>query len=110
MNEHTQVREDNGTTVSLREYIEAIIAERDKAVQAAYRSMELRLDKLNELRSEVQQDRTEFLRIDVYDTKHEALSKQLDDLASWRLKATGVFLVLVPLSGVIGAAIMKVLG
>jgi anti-sigma-K factor RskA len=126
------VHGDNGQFVSLREYIERILEERDKAVQVAYRNLEQRLDKLNELRAEVQQDRGQFLRLDVYDEKHDQLRKaltdmedrleveikngvamnsaRLDNLDSWRLKAGGAFLILVPLAGLIGAAIMKAFG
>ena len=39
-----------------------------------------------------------------------SLHSKLDALDTWRAKATAVFLVLVPLAGVIGAAVMKALG
>jgi hypothetical protein len=132
MNTQTPVRDGDGNTVSLREYIERIFDERDKAVQVAWRTMEMRLDKLNELRAEVTADRGQFLRTDVYEERHETLRKavsgiedrmrleikaatasstaRIDNLESWRLKATGVFLVLVPLAGIIGAAITKAFG
>ena len=123
---------DHGETVPLKEYIERIIDERDKAVQVAYRNMEQRIERLNELRAEVQEDRGQFLRLDSYAEQHEALEKtvtelerrfvrdladrtsalhaRIDGLESWRLKATGIFLVLVPLAGLIGAAIIKAFG
>ncbi len=132
MNETTPVHGKNGDSVPLREYVERIFDERDKALQAAYTVLEQRLEALNELRQQVIQDRQEFVRTDVYEEKHEAIVKhmndvdqftrtqireataaldqRIDDLESWRLKATGVFLVLVPLAGVIGAFIVHSLG
>jgi hypothetical protein len=71
---------DDGRFVSLRDYIERILDERDKAVQVAYRNLEQRLDKLNELRSEVQQDRGQFLRNDVYQERHDQLRQSVSDL------------------------------
>jgi hypothetical protein len=47
--------------VPLKEYIEKLIAERDKALAAAHASMEARLELLNELRSDVM-SRGEFAR------------------------------------------------
>ena len=38
------------------------------------------------------------------------IESRIGNLEGWRLKATGVFLVLVPIAGVVGAFIMKVLG
>lgn len=129
MNGNTPVHNDDGSTVTLRHYIERVLEEREKAVALAYQAMNQRIERLNELRDEVQKDRGQFLRMDVYDEKHEALEKsvhelertltatlgensrrlhqRIDALESWRLKAVGVFLVLVPLSGLIGAAIMR---
>jgi len=132
MNEESPVHKQNGDTVPLKSYIERILDEREKAVQVAYRNMELRLDKLNELRAEVQQDRGQFIRLDVFDEKHNQLRRSMSELEdklelqiatavnanaarignleSWRLKATGVALVMIPLAGLIGAAIMKAFG
>jgi hypothetical protein len=130
--ENTPVQTPDGNGgVPLREYIERIFDEKQKALELAFaaqqkalelatRSMELRLEKLNELRSEVTRDRSQFVRQDVFEGKQDSLEKsihdlekaiitRLDFLEGWRLRAVGIFLVLLPLAGVIGAAIMKAL-
>ena len=77
MNEHTPVREDNGSSVPLKEYIERVLDERDKAVTVAYRNLEMRLDLLNNLRSEVQEDRSLYMTRERFDVAHEALGREV---------------------------------
>lgn len=132
MNESTPVHDNNGNTVPLKHYIERILEERQRALEVLAAGMERRLDNLNELRQDVEKDRGQFLRLDVYDEKHEALEKavlelertltkairdgisanshRIDNLEAWRLKAVGAALILIPLAGLIGAAIMKAFG
>lgn len=81
-----------------------------KAVDEFRHSLEERLLKLNDLRNELLQDRAAFLRVDVYDGKHDALIIRIQVLESWKAKATGVGAVLVLLSGAVGAAIFRALG
>jgi hypothetical protein len=121
MNEQSPVHENNGNTVTLREYIEAIMAERDKALTAAFRSqqaalelatrnLELRLEKLNELRNEVTQDRGNFLTRDRYDTQHKALEDKVSSLESFRGRALGFGALVSLLSAVGGALVVKAIG
>jgi len=86
LNEGSPVHDRNGGTVPLKEYIEALIAERDKAVKEGLRQMEQRLATLNELRAEVSQDRNLFLTRDKYDSEHRALENRVDDLATRALE------------------------
>jgi len=104
-----QPRDENGQFVSLREYIERILDEREKATEAARKSMELRLDRLNELRAEVQEDRGQYLTRDKYDGEHDALSNRISLLESWRGKAALVMAGVAVVAGLIGAAIMRLL-
>ncbi len=66
--------------VTLKEYIERIFDEREKALNQAFRaqqealalathSLELRLEKLNELRAEVITDRAKYATTDKFDTE-----------------------------------------
>jgi len=66
--------------VTLREYFEALLAEKDKQLDARFVAMnatndlarvniERRLENLNELRREVIEDRSRFLTIEIYDAK-----------------------------------------
>jgi len=68
-------------SISLREYIEKIIDEREKyhslALSLASKEIERRLEALNELREEVTSDRAQFIKEDIY----AARNKELD---GWR--------------------------
>jgi len=121
MNEHTQVHADNGNTVTLREYIEAIMSERDRALTAAFtaqqaalnlatKNLELRLEKLNELRQEVTQDRANYQTRDKAEVTEESLSGRLTSLESFRGKALGFGALVSLLSAVGGALIVKAIG
>jgi len=108
VNESSPVHEKNGNTVPLKEYIERIIEERDKAVQVAYRSMEGRLDRLNELRSEVTEDRAKFLTRDRYDGEHGLLENRVASLENWRGKALGFGALLALIAAAVGALLESV--
>jgi len=120
LNEGSPVHDRNGNSVPLKEYIEAILAEREKALQAAFasqqvalnrasESLELRLDKLNELRDEVTEDRASYLSREKYDTEHTALSVRVNALESWRGKALGFGALLALVSAAMGALIQGVI-
>jgi len=104
-----------------RSHIEAIFAEHrrahdqkhvddEKAQEQARRAIDLRLEKLNELRSEVIQDRGEYLRRDVFDSQLQGVLKQISELADFRSRALGLAVVLSLISGAIGAVIGRLLG
>jgi hypothetical protein len=92
---------------NLKQYFEAIIAERDKAVKEAIRVLEFRLDGLNELRRTVEADRNLLLTKDKYDSEHGALENRVTSLEAWRGKAALIGTLGVFVGGLIGAAIMR---
>jgi hypothetical protein len=119
LNEESPVHDRNGGTVSLREFIEAILAEREKALQAAFaaqqialsrasQNIELRLDKLNELRQEVIEDRGTYLTREKYETEHGVLENKIGALEAWRGKALGFGALLALVSAAMGALIQGV--
>lgn len=121
MNSATPVNDGHGNTVTLREYIEAIMTERDRALTAAFqaqqsalnlatRNLELRLEKLNELRQEVTQDRANYITRDKSEAEAQATDVRLSALENWRSRATGAAVILGLFAGVIGAALMRVFG
>jgi len=76
-------------SVTLKEYIERIFSERAAALELAFkaqqealliatRNLDSRLEKLNELRQEVTQDRGNYVTRDKYDAEVGALEKKLD--------------------------------
>jgi hypothetical protein len=133
LNERSPVHEKNGNTVPLREYIEALIAERDKAVKEAMRQMEIRLAGLNELRRSVEEDRGLLLTKEKFDAETAVLESRLnvierdeawvgrggslasladikrriEALENWRGKAALVVGAGVFLGGIVGAAVMR---
>jgi hypothetical protein len=121
MNPESPVHEANGNTVTLREYIEAIMSERDRALTAAFtaqqaalnlatKNLELRLEKLNELRDEVTQDRQNYQTRDKAETVEDGLNNRLSSLESFRGKALGFGALVSLLSAVGGALIVKAIG
>jgi len=109
LNEHSPVHDRNGDTVPLREYIEALIAERDKAVTEAMRQMEQRLQGLNELRSDVVKDRNLLLTRERFDTEHGGLEARVNSLENWRGKALGFGTLLAFLAAAVGALLQSVI-
>jgi len=100
------------TDVPLKEYIERIFQERQAALEKAFaaqetalqlatRNLELRLEKLNELRQEVTQDRGEYVKREVYDQRVGALEKR----QAW---ITGVGAALVVVLPIISFIIARV--
>jgi len=106
VNGNTPVHE-GGHSVPLKEYIEALIAERDKAVKEAMRQMEQRLSGLNELRSDVVKDRALLLTRERYDTEHGVLEDRVATLENWRGKAALVMGAVATIAGLVGAALMR---
>jgi hypothetical protein len=121
LNPQSQVHDNNGNTVTLREYIEAIMSERDRALTAAFtaqqaalnlatKNLELRLEKLNELRDEVTQDRQNYQTRDKAETVEDGLNLRLTSLEGFRGKALGFGALVSLLSAVGGALIVKAIG
>ena len=89
-------------SVNLRDYFEAILKElredykdkidalekkvelrfnlKDEALDTAYRSMESRLEGMNEFRASLSDASKTFMTRDIYEAKHDLLQKQVDDL------------------------------
>ena len=121
MNPNSPVHESNGNTVTLREYIEAIMSERDRALTAAFtaqqaalnlatKNLELRLEKLNELREEVTRDRSQYITRDRYDDAHGVLENRTAVLENFRGKVLGFGALVSLLSAVGGAIVVKAIG
>ena len=103
----TSMSED--TRVELRQYIERILEEREKLFDAKISNMLARMEKLNELRSEVTTDRNQFLRTGVYDEMHKALMNRVEKLEAMHGRFIGVGIVLVALMGILGAVVAHLL-
>jgi hypothetical protein len=121
LNPQSPVHDNNGNTVTLREYIEAIMSERDRALTAAFNSqqaalnlatknLELRLEKLNELRQEVTQDRANYQTRDKAEITEESMVQRISALESFRGKALGFGALVSLLSAIGGALIIKAVG
>ncbi len=76
------------TRVPLKEYIEKVIDEKEKQVILRYnnakealelskKELDRRLEGLNELRSEVLKDRSQFVKVDTYESEKKAVNKEL---------------------------------
>lgn len=93
---------------------------RDTSIAEAQRTIETRLQALNELRREVTEDRGQLVRRDVFDSRiggleqrieqrFDTLFARIESLESWRNRSIGVISVLALASGGIGAFVGWVL-
>lgn len=94
--------------VSLREFIESILVERDKALTLTRENLERRLDTLNQLRGEVTKDRDLYLQKPVYDQMHGDLTRRVGQLESMQAKIIGIGMAAVFFSGIFGVIIGKI--
>lgn len=101
------------TEVSLRDFVERIFEEKQKALELAFkaqqealalasRTLELRLEKLNELRQEVTQDRGNYVTKDKFDAAIETRDNRLKVLEDWRSRAIGFGAAVALLGGLAG--------
>lgn len=94
--------------IRLKEYIEAILAEREKALNLTAATLNQRLEHLNTLRAEVMSDRNIFLQKAVYEQMHEALENRVSKVESVQSKLIGVGTVLIVVAGLLGAVVTHV--
>ena len=92
---------------SIEEMLKLRFEMQDKATLLANKNLEIRLDKLNELRAEVIQDRSRFVTIDKYDTQHEALESRITKLEMWQSKMYGIAIGIAIVAGVSGGLITE---
>lgn len=85
--------------IPLKEHIAMIFTEKEKALELVAKSLEHRLEALNCLRADVLKDRELFITKDAY----RALEDRVTKLESWQGRIVGAGIVLMTLSGVLGA-------
>lgn len=90
--------EDREMRVSLKEYIEVLLHEREKALINTAQSLELRLSHLNQLRENVM-TKSEYLQA------HENLSQRIIAIEKWQSKLIGIGIAVAFGSGLVGAVI-----
>jgi len=107
-------------SVELKEYVERVLDEKDKALQLAFRAqqealalasrtLELRLEKLNELRQEVTQDRGNYVTKDKFDAAQEAWNARLKILEDWRSRAIGFGAAIAAAAGIAGGVAARLI-
>lgn len=85
--------------VGLREYIEKILDEREKALRLTAANLEHRLEVLNALRNDVIKDREQFFT----KTSAETLLERIEKIETMQSRMIGVAVALMALSALIGA-------
>lgn len=91
--------------VSLKEHIDRIFDEKEKALRLVAASLEHRLETLNALRADVLKDREQFLTKSVYEEMHNAVIDRVTKLESWQDRIVGAGIILMALAGILGAVI-----
>ena len=99
---------DPSDNVTLREFIERILDEREAKLKLTAEVLETRLHNLNEWRAQAIKDRDDFVRKEVYDQRHEPIERRLDALERSQSRLVGIGVVILPVSAFIGAVITVV--
>jgi hypothetical protein len=63
--------------ISLKEYVLALFAERDKAIRIQVTELERRLTELNHAHANAEVERHTYLSTEVYDARHRELEQQI---------------------------------
>lgn len=66
--------------IPLKEFILALLAERDKALLIQVKELERRLDNLNHAHTNAEIERHTYLPTEVYDARHRELEQQISNL------------------------------
>lgn len=96
---------DSGGCVTLKDYIERILDERDKTLVLTAKNLEHRLETLNQLRADVIKDRDQFVSDAVYKEMHSALVNRVTAVEKMQSRMVGVGIALVAGAGLIGAVL-----
>ena len=91
--------------VALREYIERVLIEREKALQLGAQVMEQRLHALNQFREEYTKREATFLRLDVYVAAHEQMMLRVERVEGLQSRMIGIGIGMMAASGLIGGVI-----
>lgn len=105
---------DDKEEVSLREYFEKELELRDRAVELASKAMDYRLERMNELREQINNERGHFVSETMYSERHKELQRRLTNLELWRANLTGrvvgVGLIAIVFTGVLTALLTHLTG
>lgn len=91
--------------VSLKEFVDRIFEERERALKLVAQNLEHRLETLNALRADVIKDREQFLTKSVYQEMYNSLDHRLSKIESWQSRIVGAGILLVALSGLLVAVV-----
>ena len=70
--------------IPLREWIEMLVQHERELAEERLRTIDAKLDKAEQVREQLRQESTNFIRRDVYDQLHEQLSRRVATLESAR--------------------------
>lgn len=103
------IRTSDGESITLRDYIERILDEREAARVEAAKVLQVHLDNLNHWKEEALREREKLLSRELYVTEHEALTKKVELVEERMAKIVGIGIVLVVLAGLLGSFVGHIL-
>lgn len=95
---------------SLEELIEQRFRLEDQALMLANRNIETKLEHLNKLRTEVLEDRANYITWSKYESDSKGFDIRLKALENWQSKLIGVAIGIGLVSGIVGGIIVRLLG
>jgi chromosome segregation ATPase len=110
--EETNCARDHDSLVDLRARFEEFRVSLDDRLRTRDLVLENRLEKLNELREQVSEDRSAYVRTETFqasvrevDVRMEERDKTIERIQNWESKLIGVAAALIALAGLVGAFI-----
>lgn len=92
---------------SLGQIIDQKFEMQDKALTLSRTTMELRLEKLNELRTEVLEDRSRYVTVESYEVHYEIMDQRIKRLEMWQSRVYGIAAGAAIVGGIIGGLLDK---
>ena len=94
--------------IKLREFIEAILEERQRALELSAKAIDAKLEHVNNLRADVIRDRELFVTKAAHEQSQGELLRRLNSIESAQQRIVGVGIAMVVFAGIIGAVIERV--
>jgi hypothetical protein len=82
----------------------------DRALELSTKSLEDKMELLNNLRNEVLTDRARFITVDRADADHELVDNRIKQLEMWQSKMYGIAMGIALVAGISGGLVTKIFG
>lgn len=93
----------NGEQISVKDYIERVLAEREQARTEAAKVLQVHLDNLNHWKEETLREREKLVSKEFYLSQHQYLIDRMDRVEKLQSRMVGIGIAVVAGAGLVGA-------